>query len=80
MSAYVLPFSEVNKECFRELIRVLIGPLQIRNRPFFVQLLKNKYKITQSNLLFQLEIVQHVSTTADCWTAKNRSFLGMTVH
>jgi len=45
-----------------------------------VQLLDKQYQQTKQNLMSELSKASHVSTTADCWTAHRRSFLGMTVH
>jgi len=70
----------VDKEGFKQLVGGLIGPLVIKSRPFMVQLLDKQYQQTKQNLMSELSKASHVSTTADCWTAHRRSFLGMTVH
>lgn len=45
-----------------------------------VQLLDKQYQQTNQNWISELSKANHVSTTADCWAAHRRSFLGMTVH
>jgi predicted small metal-binding protein len=70
----------VDKEGFKQLVGGLIGPLSIRSRPFMVKLLNKQYQETKENLILELSKASHVSTTADCWTARQKSFLGMTVH
>ncbi|XP_045029271.1 uncharacterized protein LOC116923342 [Daphnia magna] len=44
------------------------------------RLLSKKYELNKQILIAELENVEHVSTTADCWTSHRRSFLGMTAH
>jgi hypothetical protein len=70
----------VDKEGFKQLVGGLIGPLSIRSRPFMVKLLNKQYQETKENLILELSKASHVLTTADCWTARQKSFLGMTVH
>ncbi|XP_045023417.1 uncharacterized protein LOC123467616 [Daphnia magna] len=78
--ADLLPFSEVEKEAFKNLIGGLSGPLVIRSRPFMVELLKKTYSTSKADLILELDKADYVSTTADCWTSRRRSFLGMAVH
>ncbi|XP_045030780.1 uncharacterized protein LOC116927558 [Daphnia magna] len=45
-----------------------------------VKLLNKQYQQSKENLILELSKASLVSTTADCWTAHQKSFLGMTVH
>lgn len=45
-----------------------------------VELLKKTYNKSKADLILELDKADYVSTTADCWTSRRRSFLGMTVH
>lgn len=78
--ADLLPLSEIEKEGFQELIGGLIGPLVIKSRRSMMELLNKKYESTKGNLIAELQKAEYVCTTADCWTAHKRSFLGMTAH
>ncbi|KAI9559513.1 hypothetical protein GHT06_013507 [Daphnia sinensis] len=78
--ADLVPFSEVDKEAFKNLIGGLCGPLVIRGRPFMVELLMKTYNKSKVDLILELDKADFVSTTADCLTSRHRSFLGMTVH
>ncbi|XP_057377361.1 uncharacterized protein LOC130698693 [Daphnia carinata] len=78
--ADLLPLSEIEKDGFQKLIGGLIGPLVIKSRRSMMEILNQKYARTKSNLISELEKVDYVSTTADCWTSHRKSFLGMTVH
>ncbi|KAK4013216.1 hypothetical protein OUZ56_025450 [Daphnia magna] len=68
--ADLLPFSEVEKEAFKNLIGGLSGPLVIRSRPFMVELLKKTYSKSKADLIFELDKADYVSTTADCCTSR----------
>ena len=76
----LLPFSEIEKEGFQELVGGLIGPLVLKSRRSMARLLSKKYDKNKQILIAELENVEHVSTTADCWISHRRSFLGMTAH
>lgn len=76
----LLPFSEIEKEGFQELVGGLIGPLVLKSRRSMARLLNKKYDKQKQILIAELKNVEHVSTTADCWTSHCHSFLGMTAH
>jgi hypothetical protein len=58
----------------------VIGKLVVKKRTFFSERLQIEYSNTKTSLILALESALHVSTTADAWTARRRSFIGMTVH
>ena len=42
--------------------------------------IKHKAEAGHAELVAMLSRVKHIATTADCWTSRNKSFLGMTAH
>lgn len=58
----------------------LVGKLVVKKRTYFTERLQTEYSNTKTNLILALESALHVSTTADLWSGRRRSFLGMTVH
>lgn len=54
--------------------------LVIRTRQFFTKKLTNRYYQSKALLKQNIISIQYVCTTADCWTTRRRSFLGVTVH
>lgn len=63
-----------------ELRGSLVGKLIVKKRTFFTQRLQMEYLNTKTSLILALEKALHVSTTADMWSSRRRSFIGMTVH
>ena len=74
----VLPLSTVESPAFRKLIGG-ISSAQIPDRKSFTQHLDKAYDEMEKKVE-ALENIDSVSTTADVWTAHNRSYFGMTVH
>lgn len=67
----------MEREGFVELMGGLIGKLVVKKRHFFTERLQREYSNSKTNLIIALEKATHVSTTADIWTARRRSFLGL---
>lgn len=61
----LLPFSEIEKEGFQELVGGLIGPLVLKSRRSIARLLSKIYDKNKQILIAELENIEHVSTTAD---------------
>ena len=75
----VLPLSTVESPAFRKLIgRISSAP--IPDRKSFTQHLDKAYDEMEKKVKEALENIDSASTTADVWTAHNRSYFGMTVH
>lgn len=74
------PFTAVKKEGFLNLFGALSGSLHMKSPSFFVNLLEREYQQKRALLVNALQQAKFVSTTTDCWSAHQRSFLGMTVH
>jgi len=75
----VLPLSTVESPAFRKLISG-ISSAQVPDRKSFTQHLDKAYDEMERKVKESLENIDSASTTADVWTAHNRSYFGMTVH
>uniref|UniRef100_A0AAQ4Q8Z9 Uncharacterized protein n=1 Tax=Gasterosteus aculeatus aculeatus TaxID=481459 RepID=A0AAQ4Q8Z9_GASAC len=77
------PLSTVESVAFRQLISkipVINGGSGQMCRKTFSSYLDREYAKMQVELKKTFEGLQHVSTTAEIWTAYNKSFLGVTAH
>ncbi|KAK0143118.1 hypothetical protein N1851_018763 [Merluccius polli] len=79
------PISTVESLAFRELVSKI--PVRGRDgagpapgRKTFSRYLDNEYANMESQLKNTFDELEHVSTTADIWTAHNKSFIGVTAH
>ena len=83
LSEYViedmLPLSTVESAAFRKLIGAICST-QVPDRKSFTAHMDKLYDAMVTKVKEILDTVDFVSTTADVWTAHNRSYLGMTVH
>ena len=83
LSEYViedmLPVSTVESAAFRKLIGGICST-QVPDRKSFTAHMDKLYDAMVTKVKEILDTVDFVSTTADVWTAHNRSYLGMTVH
>ncbi|XP_045030961.1 uncharacterized protein LOC116924587 [Daphnia magna] len=70
----------VEKGGFNWLMDGLIGNLKVKKRTFFTEKLKKDYSNTKTALCMALEKATDICTTADMWTSRRRSYLGMTAH
>ncbi|MGH0163711.1 UNVERIFIED_CONTAM: hypothetical protein FKN15_048799 [Acipenser sinensis] len=75
----MLPLSTVDCPAFRKLISE-ISYATVPDRKTFTHYLDKAYDVMEGELKKSFENVAYVSTTADIWTANNKSFLGMTAH
>ncbi|QQP56940.1 Uncharacterized protein FKW44_001779 [Caligus rogercresseyi] len=86
VSAYIvedmLPLSTVDSPTFRAIIKKIpLSPsVKLPYRKAYTSWLDRKFTSMESALKSSLEGIEFVSTTADLWTANNKSFLGVTVH
>ena len=65
---------------FKELIAACQPDLAVPSRYQVVKSLKQKFGSSKDALKHTLAEVEFVATTADCWTAHRRSYLGVTAH
>lgn len=64
----------------KKLVEGLSGGKTVMCRKTLVQNIENEFAVMKNSLTETLMNVSNVCTTADLWTAHNRSFLGMTCH
>uniref|UniRef100_H2MY53 HAT C-terminal dimerisation domain-containing protein n=1 Tax=Oryzias latipes TaxID=8090 RepID=H2MY53_ORYLA len=78
----MLPLSTVDSSSFRRIIDKIPSNnnVHLPHRKSFTSYLENEYKKMKAALKLALDDVQFVSTTADIWTANNRSYMGVTIH
>jgi len=77
----VLSVHHVNTDSFRRLIhQITQGRLYPACRQTVTKQLEERFKLKKRELKDTLCSVNRVCTTADCWTSRRRSFLGITVH
>ncbi|XP_074873107.1 uncharacterized protein LOC142024786 [Carettochelys insculpta] len=74
------PFSVVELPAFRDLIHDLQPDSTILSRPALQRKISDAAKSMRKNLIDLMSEVQYVTTTADCWTVRRRSFIGVTAH
>lgn len=70
-------FSEVERESFKALWEKL-STRNLMCSKTLVHHLSFKYEHMKSQLISELAEVQYVCATADCWSANNKAFLGVT--
>lgn len=77
----VLSLHHVDTEPFRKFVgRMTGGRLFPRCRQTVTTQLEDKFLERKQKLKEKLATLKSVCTTADCWTSRRRSFIGVTVH
>lgn len=77
----MLPIHHVSNDSFKTLLnRLTGGRFALRCRQTVTEQLEQRFKLKKYELKEVLSTVDVVCTTADCWSSRRRSFLGMTVH
>ncbi|XP_024085116.1 uncharacterized protein LOC112127868 [Cimex lectularius] len=77
----MIPFRVVENECFADLLKSIgILGLKIPSRKNVVRKAEVLFKNNNDNLRVSLKDVNFVCTSADIWSGKKRSFIGVTVH
>ncbi|XP_029581019.1 uncharacterized protein LOC115169493 [Salmo trutta] len=76
----VQSLSVLEQPAFRKLIEGLSGGKMSMTRNTFINGIMMAYSKMKEELKEKLDSVQSVCTTADIWSAHNRSYIGMTCH
>ncbi|XP_015243119.1 PREDICTED: uncharacterized protein LOC107092915 [Cyprinodon variegatus] len=72
--------STVESPAFRRLVSMITGATQQMGWKTFSKFLEREYTKMESELKKTFEGLKYISTTADIWSAHNRSFMGITSH
>lgn len=73
-------FSVVEQKSFRNLIEGISGGRKPMCRKTLMQRIEKEFASMKQSLTSKLMDVDSVCTTADIWSAQNRSFFGVTCH
>lgn len=77
----VLPVHHVDSSSFKHLVSGLTGRrFQPRCRQTVTKQIEQEFKMRTNDLKVKLATLSTVCTTVDCWTSRQRGFIGMTVH
>jgi hypothetical protein len=77
----VLSIHHVDTNSFQKFVsRLTAGRFRPRCRQTVTNQIEARFKECQQQLKDRLAKLDYVCTTADCWTSRRRSFLGVTVH
>ena len=78
----MLPVNTVDSPSFRAIISKIptSNDAGLPHRTCFSSYLDKQYETMETNLKAALHEVDFVSTTADIWTANNKSYMGVTLH
>ena len=74
----VQPFSLVEVPSFCKLLEVISGGRKVLCRNHLMQRIEREFESTKEAPSTKLQTVKSVCTTADIWSAHNRSFIVMT--
>uniref|UniRef100_A0A669BQA6 BED-type domain-containing protein n=1 Tax=Oreochromis niloticus TaxID=8128 RepID=A0A669BQA6_ORENI len=78
----MLPINTVDLPLFRAIIKKIPTSVNAKlpHRTTFTSYLEKEFTEMERNLKAALNEIDFVSTTADIWTANNRSYMGVTLH
>nr|AFC96943.1 putative transposase [Carassius auratus] len=74
------PFSTVDLPSFKELISALQPGISVITRPTLRSKIAEAALIMKQKVTAAMSEVEWIATTTDCWTARRKSFIGVTAH
>ncbi|XP_058629915.1 uncharacterized protein LOC131539375 [Onychostoma macrolepis] len=74
------PFAIVELPSFRKIIETLQPQCTVMTRKTLRLKVQDTFENMKSALIQKLNNAEYVATTADCWSARQRSYLGVTCH
>lgn len=74
------PLSTVDSIRFRDMVFTLNNRFKMFSRKTLAKMIQEDFKKCKEELINTLSKVEVVCLTADIWSARNRSFLGATLH
>lgn len=76
----MLPSRLTDSSAAEKFMHYLNPKFKVPSRKKYMNIIKKQFEVGKAKLNSLLQDIEYVATTADCWSAHNRSFLGMTVH
>ncbi|XP_057377029.1 uncharacterized protein LOC130698386 [Daphnia carinata] len=76
----VLPVYHTERPEFRLFLRRLCPRLQVKSRGYYRKVISISFEKKKMKLKEKLNQAKWLCTTADCWSSRRKSFLGMTIH
>jgi tRNA G10 N-methylase Trm11 len=74
------PLCTVQSLAFRELIKGLSPSTEVMCSKTLAKKIESRIPVMILNIKKELKEIKHVCTTADIWTCRQRSYLGVTCH
>lgn len=74
------PLSIVEQEPFRNFVLNLVPNAKIMTRVTFTSRIDYAAKEMKIKMIEAMKSVDYITTTTDCWSARRRSFIGVTAH
>jgi len=76
----VLPVYHVDRPEFRKLMERLCPNFHLRGRKFYRKEISNAFARRKSMLKAKLNATHWICSTADCWSSRRKTFIGVNVH
>lgn len=74
------PFAVAEQPAFKELVTTLQPQAKVISRPTVRTRICEAADYMKKTLIEELDKIKFVATTADCWSAHQKNYLGVTFH
>ncbi|XP_034159778.2 E3 SUMO-protein ligase ZBED1-like [Pangasianodon hypophthalmus] len=74
------PFTIVELPTFKNLIHTMQPSCTVMSRPTVKLRIEEAAAKVKKNIIAEMAKVSYIGTTTDCWTARQRSYIGVTAH